>query len=489
MATRKAVLTGSALLTVAQGISFVSSFVRNIIFARLLTKADFGVAATFAMVIALLEFTAKCGLERQVVQAKDGESRNFVGTAHAAQAMIGIASALAMLAVAPGIARLFDSAAATGAFRWLAVIPLARAFLNLNVNRMMRDMRFGAFVLVEAVPQVIVTLAAWPMAIWLKDYRSLLILLVARWLLVLLCTHFLADRPYRLRLDKKHLPEMVGFGWPLVVNSMLIFGITQGDRLIVGISHTMADLGVYSVAAQITIVPTMMLCQTVASLLLPIMSRVQDEAKQFFGTYRLCAHAIAGLATAFAAAVILAGEPIVRLTFGQKYAGIGQLLTYLVAAQALRIMRVPPTLGAMAKGDTKNIMLANAARLGGLVPAIMLGVRGAPITHIALAGLAGEAAAWITSVFRFCRQHGVCIKDGSLPTLAALSLVAASTATKESGIVSPSLGASLLMAGLFVAISIGVTLASSTELRKHTEEMAGAAVARLRGSVSSGGIR
>jgi len=489
MATRKAVLTGSALLTVSQGISFVTSFARNIIFARLLTKADFGIAATFAMVIALLEFTAKCGLERQVVQAKEGEREDFIGTAHAVQAMVGVASALVIFVVAPGVAHLFDSAAATDAFRWLAIIPLSRAFLNLNVNRMMRDMRFGAFVLVETVPQIVVTLAAWPMAIWLRDYRSLLILLVARWLLVLLCTHLLADRRYHLRLDKKYLPEMVRFGWPLVINSLLIFGITQGDRLVVGISHTMAELGVYSVAAQITIVPTLMLCQTVSSLLLPIMSQVQDDADQFRGTYHLCAHTMTGLATAFAAVVILAGEPIVALAFGPKYAGIGQLLTYLVVAQALRLMRVPPILGAMAKGDTKNIMLANAARLGGLVPAVMLGARGAPITHIALAGLAGEAAAWATSVFRFCSRHGVRIKDSSVPTLAALFLVAVSAATRELGVAEASLGVSLLVAGVFAVIAIGGTLATSADLRKHAAEITRTAVARLRTARSSAGGR
>jgi hypothetical protein len=39
------------MLSLGEGVVYGASFIRNMILARLLTKANFGIAATFAMVI------------------------------------------------------------------------------------------------------------------------------------------------------------------------------------------------------------------------------------------------------------------------------------------------------------------------------------------------------------------------------------------------------------------------------------------------------
>jgi O-antigen/teichoic acid export membrane protein len=70
-------LRGGAILTLGQLISYGLSFVRNVILARALTKADFGLAAVFAMTVSLLEVAGRMSFGQQIVQSTEGDSEAF----------------------------------------------------------------------------------------------------------------------------------------------------------------------------------------------------------------------------------------------------------------------------------------------------------------------------------------------------------------------------------------------------------------------------
>lgn len=228
---RKKIIKGSLVLTVGEGVAYAASFIRNIILARMLTKADFGVAATFAMVIALLEMASKLAIGTLVVQAKEGDKPEFLSTGHFAQFAAGLVSALCICVAAAPLAVLFHVPDAVGALRLLALLPLFKGLEHLNVRRMVREMNFVPSAAVEVIPQLLVMLAAWPLAAWLKDYRAMLVLLIAKGGLSCLITHMWAKRRYHWAAVRQHLKVIVDFGWPLLINAFLMFGIFQGDRL------------------------------------------------------------------------------------------------------------------------------------------------------------------------------------------------------------------------------------------------------------------
>ncbi len=73
MSLRSKIASGSMLLTVGAGIGHAASFIRYMILARVLSKADFAIAATLGMIMVLFEFSAKLGVARFVVQDKEGD--------------------------------------------------------------------------------------------------------------------------------------------------------------------------------------------------------------------------------------------------------------------------------------------------------------------------------------------------------------------------------------------------------------------------------
>lgn len=393
------IFRGTLKLSGGQFIVAGCSFLRNVICARMLTKEDFGIAATFALIISLLELTGKMAIDRMVVQSRHGEDPAFIATAHLYQALFGLISAVLIILLSWPAAHFFNIPHTLWAYQLIAVVPLIRGFSNMDVNRKERELNFGPVILVEIVPDCIITLAAWPIAFFIKDYRVLVWLLLLKVLLTGVLTHALAERSYRLGWDKRYASMIFKFTWPLLINGFLLFGAMEGDRVIVGNRFTMADLGMYSLALSLTVMPGMIFIRILSSIMLPLMARAQSNLEEFQGRYDLCTELLSFFSILMATTLIVGGEVIATLIFGEKYAGAGVIIGVMAMAQAYRLQRVAPTIAAMALANTRNNLVSNLSRGTGLVIAAVLAYTTQyPMVVIAFASVIGELLACIVSL-------------------------------------------------------------------------------------------
>jgi O-antigen/teichoic acid export membrane protein len=286
MSLRKQVLKGTASVALGEGIGYAASFVRNMILARLLSKADFGMAAVFGMVMSLLEFTAKLGVGRYLIRDKEGDDPAFVATGHTVQAVAAAISASCILLLAPMLARWFDIADHAWALMVLAGIVLLRGLQHLDVQRFERHLRFGPSAAVEAIPQVVTTLAAWPLAMWLTNYRAVLVLLVVKAVLSFGLSHWFAEQKYRLTWQPDYGRRMVKFGWPLLLTGFLMFGIMQGDQFLVATFYDLTELAPYAAAVSLVMAPQFVFGRIFNSVAFPLVARVQDNPPMFILRYR-----------------------------------------------------------------------------------------------------------------------------------------------------------------------------------------------------------
>lgn len=419
MSLRRRVLSGAASLGAGQAVSQGLSFVRNIIVARLLSPEDFGIAATFAITVSLLEMISDLAADKLIIQARDGDDPRLQSTAQLFQFIRGVASGLVIVLLAWPVAALFKVPQATWAFYWLALVPVLRGLVHLDIRRLQREMRFWPAVASETAAQAAATAAAFPLAWWLRDYAAMLWIVVLQAGILALVSHLVARRGYRWTWDRAHAARLLEFGWPLLINGVLMFAILQGDRLIVGSMYSMEELALFSVAATLAFAPTTMLASLSLSVLLPLFSQVQDDRARLTHRYVLSVQFFAAASCLIAALFVLLGPMLIELCFGRKYAGAADVLAVLAIMQAVRLFRVPPTVAAMARGDTRNSMLANIARLGGLLLAWLAALFGAPLTWIAAAGAVGEGFAFAAAIVRLKRRQAERLWPAAAPVLAA----------------------------------------------------------------------
>lgn len=467
MSLRLKTVRASMVLTLGEVVVYASSFIRNMILARMLTKADFGIAATFTLIVVLLEFSAKMGVGRFLVRDRRGNDPDFVATAHLVQFSVALISAVIMAVAAWPLAHLFDIPGDVLGVMSLALIPLFRGCQHMDVARYERELRYGPSVIVEVIPQVFITLAAWPVAEWLGDYRAVLVLLLTKTLLSCVASHWLAERPYVWLVQREQMVSMVRFGWPLVVNGFIMFGVFHGEQFLVAAFYTMADLATYAAASTLCLATAQLLGRIFNAVVLPLLAKAQDDADVFRLRYRQVVSAMALVSAVSGVGLLVGAEALMRLLYGEKYAGAGILLACLAAASAVRIVRTATSLAALAKGDSQNEMWSNGSRLVGLLPALGLALQQQPVWLVALTGLLGEAVACAVAIFRLRRRDNIPLVASLVPLGWVVASISVAAAVVWLGGHHWPVGWGLLAAGTLAAASGGLIVVSLPDLRRE----------------------
>lgn len=452
MTVRRRALGGAGALAASQVFTQGLSFLRNVLFARALTEHDFGVAVALAAVLSLLEMTSSLAVDRLLVQAKDGGEDRVQRVAQSFEAMRGALISALLFGFAAPFAAYFKAPEATWAFQLVALAPLVRGFAHMDLYRAQRELRFMPQVVVEVAPAALATALAWPVARWMGDYGAVAWLVVGQAAATAALSHVIAGRRYGLAWDRALAARIVRFGWPLLINGLLMYVIFQGDFLVIGRWYGLEALAVYSVAFNLALAPSIALGRAASSLLLPLLAQAQDDGARFLRRYELSNQALALAAAALAVPLAVFGGSLVRVIFGAKYDETGAFIGWIAAMQALRVLRMAPTVAAMARGDTINAMWANVARTAALIGVIGAAAAQAPLVWIAAAGFAGEAAALACALLLLRRKHGTpvaaCLGPGVIVGIATAGAFAAGSApaVHDSLVMGAAVSAALLLA-------------------------------------------
>jgi len=410
-------IKGSVLLvTVNQVIAEGAVLVRNILLARMLGPEQMGLAVMLAIVMRCLEMVSYLAADRLLVQARDGNAPLFQANAQGLEVVRGLLAGLALTALAYPAALAFGYPETAWAFAALGLVPALRGFVHLDYRRLQRRLRFGPTLRVESIANLAGAAAVWPALHWTGDFSALLWVSLAQAFAHVVVSHAVARRAYRLRLDSRYLRRMLRFGWPMLLNGLVMFGVFQGDRLVVALSVPPEELARYALALQLGLLPTLVLARASLSLLLPLLARVQDARIAFQARYQRTSTLLLIASFLFVTAYTLGGNLVVTALFGDAFAMSPLVLAWLGCALSIRIMRIAPGTAALARGDSRTLMQANLWRVGGLLLAAWVGAAGMGLPLIAAAAAFGELAALLAGVVLLYRRHGV---STPLPTLPA----------------------------------------------------------------------
>ncbi|MDA7666576.1 oligosaccharide flippase family protein [bacterium] len=397
-------LGGTAVTSTARVGEYGLSFIRNVMLARVLAKADYGLAALFGLTVTLFEVAGRMAFGQQIVQSRHGDTDEFMSSAHLFQFVAGIGGAVLVVVGSVPIARLLGVPELWWAFALLAVVSVSHGLIHLESSRQQRELNFVPGAAVILIPQLVVTIITWPMAVWIGDFQVILWIMSLKAVLATLVSHVVAKRAYRWRCDEAYFRSMFSFSWPLFLNGFLLLACCQGDQFLVAAKLSMSDLAVYALAFMLAGVPRLIFAQVGQSIMLPVLARCQDDLERMRYLTRTCLEAAAAAAVAFLVPLVIAGEHFVVLFFGERYAGSGMLVAVLGFATAIRFLRVAPTTAALSRGDTMLSLHANLIRSTSLPLAVVSLWLDAGLLWIAGCAVAGEILAVGYTFKRLCRQ-------------------------------------------------------------------------------------
>ncbi|MEH6655163.1 oligosaccharide flippase family protein [Loktanella salsilacus] len=435
---------------------------RNLIVARMIPVADYGVAATFAIAMAVVEMASALGLQQQIVQARNGEDARFQAALQGFQVLRGVIAGIALFVCAGLIADALNVPQAAWAYRVMALVPVLNALVHFDIHRLNRTMVFWPMILTGAVPALLSVLAVWPLAAHFGDYRVMLYAIVVQAVATAAISHLVAHRPYRLVLDRAVMAQSLRFGWPLLVNGILLFGVFNGDKLIVGRELGMEVLAIFAMGFTLTLTPTLVMAKSVQNFFLPQLSAVDRSTRageaQFIHLAMASMQAIILMGAILMVSMALFAPAFVSLLLGEKYASLTPYLIWLAVMQAMRVTKAGPAIVALAGGQTANAMIANTLRIATLPLCWYVAVTTGNLLTIIIIGIAGEVLGHAVALAMIRARSAVPLRAMVLPQGAAVLVIIAAVTLAP---------APLALQALVQAVLLGLMVWCSDDLRRH----------------------
>jgi O-antigen/teichoic acid export membrane protein len=215
---------------------------------------------------------------------------------------------------------------------------------------------------------------------------------------------------------------LFGFGWPLVLNSILLAATGGGDRALIGARFGPEILAVYASAAIVTGAPSLLVPRVLGPIILPILAPLRGKAL-FRTRYEQLGAVMALAVGALQVPIALIGSLVIPLVFGDSFHPDPLVVAALAAAGGVSLMRVWTNSAALAVGHSKAVLHTNCVRLSGLLFAVIGVLTGGGLVVVAMALFAGEVTALAFALLRTHRINGLPATTGLtfvVPTVAVL---------------------------------------------------------------------
>ncbi|WP_146348410.1 oligosaccharide flippase family protein [Phaeobacter marinintestinus] len=376
----------------------LAALARSVILARLLGPEELGKVMLLALALRLVEMASDVSIERLLAQSHDGDDPGLQHNLQGITALRGLALAIILLALAVPLAMAFSDGPAVASYALLALVPLIRGFVHLDYRRRERHFDYRGLAIVDGGAAIVMICVTPVFAALIGDHRALLGIIVVQVAAQFLLSHLVAERRYRLLLERDCAVRVWTFGAPLILNAGLLFLTFQADRLIVAGYYGWAELGLYGVALQLALLPAQIAGRAAGSLLAPKFRRA-IAAGNLAQAARPALQSYLALSAVFLLGFGILAAPVIRLVYGQAFVIDQTLIWALGLAAAIRIARTPVSQLALALGKTSIPLRGNILRALAIIPALMAAMAGAPLYALALAAVVGEAMAGLRAWF------------------------------------------------------------------------------------------
>ena len=318
-----------------------------------------------------------------------GDVRDIAPTVAAIATVSSTVLYLGIFASAPLLASALGAPQATAIIRVLCLVVVVDGVVAVSAAVIQRDFRqdhrFVADVVNTGVGAIVsVGLAlggagAWSLAYGRLAGSLLSAVVLIRW----------ASLPLRLGFDRRRARELVRFGMPLAVSSMVLFGVMNIDYAIVGSQLGPDQLGLYLLAFNLSSWSVVAFSTVARSVALPGFARLQHDPERLSQSFARSLSLLLACAGPVGALLLVFAEPVIGFVYGSQWVTAATALALLATVGTVRALLELGYDLLVAVGRTRLVLALQVLWFAALCPAMVVGVRwglpGIAAAHLAVA--------------------------------------------------------------------------------------------------------
>ena len=379
-------------LALTQVIVEGSTFLRNLILARLIGAEQMGLAVAVALGIRLFEMIGDFGLERWLVQVRSSDLGRARGTVHSLQALKGLLlTGLAVLAAVP-VTKALQPQLDPAIFALAAIAIAIRGLVNCDYRERQRGRDYAATLHVEGGSSLVALFAIAPIALLTRDYSAFAWASISQAVALCMLSHVVARRAMSFTTELDIVKQALRFGFPVACNAALMFLAMQGDRVLIAIYFEPEVLAAFALAAQLTLLPALAGAKYLLTFDLPRFSRLTLRPNAWQPLFRSRLRRVASIAATLALMLGILGDELVGFLYGSQFVVDPAVMGLLALAAGLRLLRAVPNTLLTAMGRTTVLLACNLPRIVTLSLAFGALAIGAGPATVVFIGALSEAA-------------------------------------------------------------------------------------------------
>lgn len=312
-----AILRGTVFTVAMRWTDRLIGLVSTLVLARLLLPQDFGIIAMASLVVSLADLLFDLSVHATLIQNRAPTQAHF-DTAWTLTVLQGLAVAAVLQLCAPYAADYFHEPRLQSVVRVLALSVLLNGLENIGVVNFQKQMQFGrdfALLFCKRFGGLLVTvLCAW----LLRSYWALVLGSLGGRLVGVLCSY--AMHPMRPRLSLARWREILGVSQWLLARTSGTFFEGQLHRVVVGRQESAAVLGAYSLAGDISTMPSTELLMPINRVLFPAFVQVRHAPQELKRVFLLAQGVQCLVAIPASAGLALVAAQVVPLMLGPQWA-------------------------------------------------------------------------------------------------------------------------------------------------------------------------
>jgi O-antigen/teichoic acid export membrane protein len=416
---RASTVRGSMVSMAEAGISQVLALGSNFLLAWLLFPAAFGVMSLVRVILLGLKQFSDIGATASIVQSEKGEDPVFLNTVFTVQALRGVGIWLVASALAWPAGKMYDVPELAYVLPVAAFSSVIAGLNSAASATLSRRMAWGPMAVVRVLSQVASIVSMALLAWWLRSVWALVAGWYASTIVQTIGSHIVAKKyakqnPKRFMLDREAMRHLFKFGRWIFISTLLTFLAGQVDRLMLGRLITLDDLGVYSLAMVVVMMPGNICGQLAATVLFPVLSASARSGTDVLASHVRRARRVILPAGVVAILGVVLGSPILfGYVYDQRYQTGAWMAQGLALGAWFAILRASIDRANLALGDSRTLAVSNVVRL---IAVTVVSLGGFYIMGLAgfMVGLAaGTLAAYIVSQAALYK-HGVRLMDQDL---------------------------------------------------------------------------
>lgn len=330
------VTKGVAWMMLARLAVRVLGLLSTLVLARLLAPADFGLVAMATAIAAGLELLTMFSFETALIQQRQ-ISRAHYDTSWTLNLLMGLGLAAALAIAAQPAAHFYREPRLVTVMLLLGFKYVLDSAGNPGTVDFRRRLEFyGDFVL-QVVPKLAAILVTIPIAYWLRDYRALL----AGMLLgsCASCVLSYIVHTYRPRWCLSEARGLFRFSRWLLLNNFVVFVRNRSADLIIGRALGPVSLGSYSIAYEISNLPSTEMVAPINRVLFPSYVQLAEDPERLREGFRTTLGMIALVILPISIALAALAEPLVHIVLGEKWLGTIPLVAVLAIAGGTSVLQ------------------------------------------------------------------------------------------------------------------------------------------------------